>query len=85
MGRTQPSDQASRMNRNRATDSPTRQASARAIAFGDVEGSRPFLSISTPALASTPTMDTSTITMSAFIDPVYASGLLRVPYRVCGR
>jgi hypothetical protein len=31
------------------------------------------LSISTPALASTPTMQTSTITMRAFIDPVYAS------------
>ena len=57
----------------------TRQASARAIAFGAVEGSRPFLSMSTPALASTPTMDTSTITMSTFIDPVYASGPRRAP------
>lgn len=79
VGLTQPIDQASRMKRNRATDKPTRQARARAIACGEVAGSRPLRSISTPALASAPTMDTSTITISAFIKAVYARRRLRAP------
>ena len=78
VGRTHPCDQASRMKRKRATDSPTRQASARAIACGAVAGSRPFFSMNTPALAKTPRMATSTITMKTFIGPVYASRLAGV-------
>jgi hypothetical protein len=75
VGRTQPMYQLSRMNKNSATDKPTRSAKARAICLWRPSALLPLRSIKTPALARAPNTAININTISVFIAPVYASGL----------
>jgi hypothetical protein len=75
VGRTQPMYQLSRMNKNSATDKPTRIANARAICLWRPSALLPLRSIKTPALAKAPSTAININTISVFIAPVYAPGL----------
>ena len=73
VGRTQPMYQLSKMNRNRATDSPTRTASARAIRWSSCSPSRRLRNMNTPAAASAHSTATNMITMMVFIAQDYST------------
>jgi hypothetical protein len=75
VGRTQPMYQLSRMNKNSATDKPTRSARARAICLCRPSALLPLRSIKTPALAKATSTAININTISVFIAPVYARGL----------
>jgi len=61
--------QLSKMKRNKATDSPTRKARARAMFLLRLSASstRPFRNMKTPALAKAPSTETKSKTMKIFI------------------
>jgi hypothetical protein len=74
VGRTQPMYQLSRMNKNSATDRPTRSAKARAICLCRPSSRVPLRSMNTPALARAPKTAINSNTITIFIRAVYASG-----------
>ena len=73
VGRTQPMYQLSKMNRNRATDSPTRTANARAMRWSLCSPSRRLRNMNTPAAASAHSTATNMITMMVFIAQDYST------------
>jgi hypothetical protein len=77
VGRTQPMYQLSKMNKNSATDSPTRRAKARAICLCRPSSRVPLRSMNTPALAKAPKTATNINTIKIFMRSVYASGAPR--------
>ena len=70
-GLIQPMLQASSTKRNTVMDSPTRTASARAIAGLLEPGSEPLRSMNTPAPARATRTATSSITMRVFMGGEY--------------
>ena len=58
---------ASSSNKNSVIDSPTRNASARAMRWSRPAGLSPLRSMNTPALASAPSTITKAITITIFM------------------
>ena len=71
VGRTQPMYALSRINKNKATDRPTRQASARAMCLLRSSPGAPLRSMNRPALASTIRTQIKPTTITVFMGDDY--------------